>query len=70
VKKLGEDGGGFVSVTLDGCHLGMLVNVTEKRILTNLAELLTESNQLRWRELLVWKRDDFVLQPVRSNLCH
>ena len=68
MKNLGEDGGGLVSVTLDGRHLGMLVDVTEKRILTDLTELLAESNQLRGCELLTGERDDFVLQPAGSNL--
>ena len=45
----------------------MLVDVTEKRILTDLTELLTEPDQLRGCELLIRKRDHFVLQPVRSN---
>ena len=57
-------------MTLNSRHLRVLVDMPKKRILADLTKVLAERDQLCGCELLIRKRDDFVLQPLRANLCH
>ncbi len=67
MKVLSKNGGGLIGLALNSADIGVAIDMSKKRILTDLTKVLADALKMFGGEWLIGEGDNLVLQPMITD---